>query len=370
MSRGAAAFAAVPAAALIGASALSGCSGSHPAGPNAPPSPAASAPAATSATTNARPATVTTTSAGRVATAPSAEWSLVTEPADGIQPIYDLMSSARHTLDMTMYELADPEAVTILEADAARGVGVRVLLDRDYSGASVNASAYAELSAHGVQVRWAYPDAIFHQKTITVDSTTSAIMTLNLTSEYYATTRDFAVVTTDAEDVSAVESVFDQDWSATGPPAPGAAGPGLVWSPGSAGALESVIDGARHSLLIENEEMDDSAIESALEAAAGRGVDVQIVMTDSSEWATAFTGLVRAGVHVSTYPADGSLYIHAKVIVADGTTAFVGSENFSRSSLDDNRELGLATTVPSVVQPIAATVQADFEGAAPFAPPG
>jgi phosphatidylserine/phosphatidylglycerophosphate/cardiolipin synthase-like enzyme len=39
------------------------------------------------------------------------------------------MSSARNTLDMTTYELADPITISILEADARRGVQVRVLLD-------------------------------------------------------------------------------------------------------------------------------------------------------------------------------------------------------------------------------------------------
>ncbi len=38
---------------------------------------------------------------------------------------------------------------------------------------------------------------VTHQKTITVDGDVSAVMTLNLTSEYYSTTRDFAVIDRD-----------------------------------------------------------------------------------------------------------------------------------------------------------------------------
>ncbi len=157
-------------------------------------------------------------------------WSLVTEPNDGMQPIYSLMSSARDTLDMTMYELADPATVSILEADARRGVRVRVLLDQDYSGYSVNKPDFSQLGSNGVQVRWAPAGTIFHQKTITVDNRTSAIMTLNLTSEYYSTTRDFAVITTDRADVAAIEQVFDADWTNSGAPATGPTGskPGLV----------------------------------------------------------------------------------------------------------------------------------------------
>ncbi|MGO9344316.1 MAG: phospholipase D-like domain-containing protein [Acidimicrobiales bacterium] len=294
----------------------------------------------------------------------------MTEPEDGMQPIYSLMSSARRRLDMTMYELADPQSAAILEADAGRGVTVRVILDQDYSGASVNEAAYSALAAHGVQVHWAPAGTIFHQKTITVDDHTSAIMTLNLTSEYYSSTRDFAVVTTDPSDVAAIEQVFAADWASSGPPEAGPQGTNLIWSPGAETPLVYLIGSAKHSLLVENEEMDDPDVTGALEDAARRGVDVEVVMTYSSSWAGAFDELVDAGVKVGTYSTDASLYIHAKVIVADGTTAFVGSQNFSVASLDYNRELGVITNDPALVDPIARIVGSDFAGSTRFVPGG
>jgi cardiolipin synthase A/B len=297
----------------------------------------------------------------------AATWSLVIEPNDGMQPIYSLMSSARHELDMTMYELADTQAVEILESDAARGVTVRVILDQDYSGGSVNAAAYSELTSHGVQVHWGPPGTIFHQKTITVDDQTSAIMTLNLTSQYYSTTRDFAVVTTDHADVEAIEQVFDADWTDPSPPQSGSTGTNLVWSPGAEEPILDLIESARHSLLIENEEMDDPDIANALEAAAGRGIKVEVVMTYSSSWLAEFEALIDAGVKVSTYSSDAPLYIHAKVIVADGTRAFIGSQNFSDASLNYNRELGLITSDPTLVVPVTDTLTSDFAGATQFA---
>lgn len=295
--------------------------------------------------------------------------SLVTEPNDGMGPIYSLMVSARHELDMTMYELTDAKAVSILDADAARGVDVRVLLDREYAGERENAGAYRTLSAHGVRVHWAYGGAIFHEKTITVDDRAAAIMTLNLTSGYYATSRDFAVITTDRADVAAIVHVFDSDWSANGPPLSQQVGPNLVWSPGSEPALLRIIDGARHTLVVENEEMDDDTIESALAAAARRRVRVDVVMTSDPSYAPALGELTAAGVHVRTYAEDASLYIHAKVIVADGARAFVGSENFSVSSLEYNRELGIILTERALVASLSKTLLQDFDGASPFRRP-
>ena len=93
-------------------------------------------------------------------------------------------------------------------------------------------------------------------------------------------------------------------------------------------------------------------IESALIAVERRGVHVSLAMTVDASWSTALARLSRAGVTVDLHPdASGNLYIHGKAIVVDGTTAYVGSQNFSPSSLDADRELGVITTDPAVVTP-------------------
>jgi len=275
-------------------------------------------------------------------------------------PLYDFMSSARKSLDMTMYELSDPTAEQILMADHKRGVQVRILLDRDYSGASVNQAAYAALSGAGVPVAWANDSEIFHQKTITVDGDESAIMTGNLTPQYYATTRDFVVMDSQPADVAAIESVFAKDWAGAAP-SPGLPGIDLVWSPGSEEPLVAAIGSAAHSVVVENEEMDSTSIESALESDAERHVDVTVVMTADSDWDAAFSQLESDGVHVVLYPDTASaLYIHAKVIDVDGTKGFIGSENFSTASLDYNRELGLVTSAPAVLGPLNSALSGDI----------
>lgn len=139
--------------------------------------------------------------------------------------IYTFMASATRTLDMTMYELADRHAEQILESDAAHGVDVRVLLDRAYHGGSVNQSAHAALSAHGVHVAWANQATIFHQKTITVDGVESVVMTGNLTAEHHSTDRNFAVFDTAPADVHTIVDAFDGDESGSNP------GPASTGSP-------------------------------------------------------------------------------------------------------------------------------------------
>jgi len=97
-------------------------------------------------------------------------------------------------------------------------------------------------------------------------------------------------------------------------------------------------------------------------------------MTGADEWRWEFEELATAGVHVRTYADtdDAPLYIHAKMIVADGGTAgaraFVGSENFSAGSLDYNRELGIMVSDPAIINSLIKTFAADWQGATPFVP--
>jgi len=297
-------------------------------------------------------------------------YTLVTEPNQGLTPIYNIITAAKKTIDMTMYELTDTQAEQLLAQAAAAGVTVRVILDQNLEKSN-NQAAYTYLSQNGVQVHWANPTyAATHQKTITADDSTTAIMTLNLTSQYYSTSRDFAVIENDPNDISAIEQVFNADFQNQTVTPPD--GDDLVWSPtNSQTALLNLINSAEHSLLIENEEMSDTNIVNALVSAASRGVLVQIAMTnDDNEYASEFKQLVAAGAEISTYAETASLYIHAKVILADygspDAQVFIGSENFSNASLTENRELGLIISNAAIMASIDTTLTSDFIGGTPW----
>jgi cardiolipin synthase len=300
------------------------------------------------------------------ATGGSGTLRIMVEPAAGVGAVYKLITGARSSVDLTMYELRDTAAEDDLAADAKRGVDVRVILDRHLEK-SRNTATYDFLSAHHVHVTWADSGTTYHQKTLTVDGKTSVIMTLNMVAEDYAGTRDFAVIDAKAADIHAIVTTFNADFAhrPVNPPD----GADLVWSPtNSQSSILAVIHGAKHTLSVENEEMGDSTITSALVAAAKRGIDVKVIMTAESEWDSAFSELTSAGVHVRLLAdSDRVLYIHAKAVIADAgrpdQQLFVGSENFSKASLGYNRELGIRTTNGAVVSTINATLASDYAGA-------
>ena len=294
---------------------------------------------------------------------------IIAEPQAGVSQLYQLINGARSSVDLTMYTLGDTTAESDLAAAAKRGVDVRVILD-EHLEKKFNTPTYNYLKAHGVHVTWAPAGTTYHQKTLTVDNKTSVIMTLNMNSEDYPGTRDFAIFDTDAADVTAVVATFNADFAHKKITPPD--GADLVWSPtNSQAAILAVIAGARHTLSVENEEMGDPVITSALETAARRGVKVEITMTAESTWDSAFSALEKAGAHVRTYRNSTKvLYIHAKAVVADAGLSdqqmFVGSENFSAASLRHNRELGIRTTSKPLISEVSSVLAADYAGATAF----
>jgi cardiolipin synthase A/B len=291
---------------------------------------------------------------------------VIVEPAAGPSPIYHLLDGARRSIDLTMYELRDTTAESDLARAAARGVDVRVLLDQHLERRR-NTPAYDYLARRGVHVEWGPRTTTVHQKSITVDGTTAVVMTLNLVSEDYPDTRDFAVVDTRTADVAAMEETFDAEYDhrSLHPPR----GSDLIWSPTSAQAgILAVINGAQRTLRVETEEMTDPAVVGALAQAARRRVDVQVVMTVDPADEHDLAELARNGVHVHLFPErDGVLYIHAKAIVADAGSrdaeVFVGSQNLSIASLEHDDELGIVTTDPAVVAIVGRTISTDAASA-------
>ena len=298
-----------------------------------------------------------------VPSGPSTAGALIIEPNAGFSPVYDLISRARSSIDLTMYELSDHTAESDLGAAAKRGVDVKVVLD--HKEKSSNDSAYDYLRSHDVHVVWSSSKYTYtHQKTLVVDGSEAVIMTANLTSQYYSTSRDFLVTDTSRPDVDAITAVFDADY-AHHSVTPGD-GQDLVWSPtDSQDKLLGLINGAHHSLRIYSEEMGDTTIEKALIAAAKRGVDVQVCGENTDgEYDSDFKKLTDGGVHVSYYSDENGFYIHGKVVEADYGTSdakvFIGSENFSSTSLNRNRELGLITANSTVMSAIASDFSPDF----------
>jgi phosphatidylserine/phosphatidylglycerophosphate/cardiolipin synthase-like enzyme len=171
------------------------------------------------------------------------------------------------------------------------------------------------------------------------------------------------VVTIRPDAVQAAAAIFAADWSRGAEPDPGP----LVVSPTNAREqLLSLVDGARVSLDLYAEVLRDPQLLDALAAAAERGVRVRIIVSPSTDFSGEMDMLVASGVDIRL---SSSLYIHAKLIVADGERAFVGSQNLSATSLDQNRELGIVIDDPVNLPRLTRTFAIDFRAAMPLEGP-
>lgn len=334
----------------------------------------------------------TSAAAPKPAVAPAAQttpitYTLYTFPRSdkSATPLYALVTAAQKSIDMTMYALEDTTFVNDLLAACKRGVAVRVILDQNLEK-SGNTSAFTQLNAQpNCSAVWANKAfQATHQKSFIIDDTQAAIMSLNLQTQYYTTTRDFALLENDANDIAAMQATFNADFAA-GTTASGTSGasdfsytpaPGdhLIWSPTTAQtAMVNLIANAKKTLLIENEELATSAtaVLTALETACKNGVQVQIAMVNNTSYATGFTAVTNAGCSVHTYPNTTSgFYIHAKAVIADyglpTQNAYMGSINYSNASMNSNRELGMYVTDADIITSIHDTMLADYNGGTPY----
>ncbi|MEA2513414.1 MAG: cardiolipin synthase [Thermomicrobiales bacterium] len=287
------------------------------------------------------------------------------EPDDGRKPILDELAAARRSVDLQVYLLSDNEIINALIAADRRGVRVRVMLEENPFGGPGNQPAiFARLEDNGVEVRWSPdPYRFAHIKTFVIDDAVAIIMNLNLTKSAFTGNREFAAITTRPAEVAVAEAIFEADWAGSADPPDG----DLVVSPSSSRReLLDLIEGAQTSLDIYAEVVRDAEAVVALADAAERGVGVRLIVPNEKDedLRAVLFRLIDDDVAVRTLPG---LYVHAKLIVADERIAFIGSQNFTATSLDKNRELGLLVNDPALLHRLDQTFESDFAAGRPFA---
>jgi phosphatidylserine/phosphatidylglycerophosphate/cardiolipin synthase-like enzyme len=284
-------------------------------------------------------------------------------PDDGETPQVSVLGKAQHDIRMMIYEMGYGGIFDTIKAKAAAGVQVRVMLDE---GTTSNQKYYDALTAAGVDVRWSDPKFPYmHAKFFVVDGEEAVLSTGNYSYTYsIVRERNFTAHLTDAQDVADLVALFDADWDKKDPDLSCTR---LVVSPiNSRARILGLLKSAQKTLDIESMQFADTDVRSAVSARAQAGVKVRVMLADPS-WidanAGAATYLKNFGVPVKYMSKPG---VHVKAFVVDGTTAYVGSENFSYTSLSSNREVGIFTNDPSSVKPVADTFEKDFAAGVSF----
>ena len=322
------------------------------------------------------------------------------QPDDGIQPVIDFISSAKKSVDISIYRI-DSDFTPLADAlatTAARGVPVRISISRQLvgqpnppQGNSQQIVVQQQLQAKGIQVELSRPEFHYgHEKCIIVDAGTpdarAMIADWNLQASYFGPNqygpvgaRGMAVLNTDPQDVATIAAYFNANWPPYAP-YPVSTRSTLVWSPSgieyspvgnSVAALTQFIQGAKERLDIYAEYIQDDAflIPMVIDRAKA-GVEVRILANSDGQSPDMVSKLRAAGIQVRFDPIfDGNtstpMFIHTKTMFADvgsaDQVAFFGSQNtFINESPEAILELGALVKNPTTIEQAHTYFDADW----------
>src|ERR1700722_17551104 len=298
--------------------------------------------------------------------------SLVVLPDDSAKPILDAIHHASKSLRIKMFLFSDPSLMKAVVEARRRGVNVRIMLNpRRRSGVSENDQSRTTLQSAGIDVLDSNPAFdLTHEKSMVVDDTTAFVKSLNWESENLTETRDYAIITSDPHEVGEIVNCFEADWSRQD--FSGDKNAQLIWCRGNGRErITEFIDGARHSLWLQNERYQDQMIIEHLVRAKTRGVKVHVMARaphtlKKEKWLEGVGGLrILNDVGIDVRKLKG-LKLHAKMLLADGERAIIGSINLAPGSFDSPRELSIEVGEKHVVDRLHDVVRHDWKHSHPL----
>lgn len=272
---------------------------------------------------------------------------LAIEPNAGTAPVLQVIQSARHELDIGVYYLDDRKLLSAIRDAVRRGVDVRIMVEPKPYGMKPwqVRKEVRVIEATGAHFRYvpsrfvSHGDqyAFYHAK-YCVNGHEAEIGTANFDwSGLGGRNREYLYDTSNPTVVRAVQAVFNADWNRQ--PAPAWTHKVLVLSPDTSAAQLLEVIHQPGPIDVESEEL--GPYRPILDAMAAKGRDLRMILPTSinSEDQRDVAFLRQHGCQVRLMPVKPR-YMHAKMIVGN-RLAFIGSENFTATSLEDNREMGL-----------------------------
>ena len=274
---------------------------------------------------------------------------LFVEPDDAYEPVVDEIDRARCEINVSIYLISDQVVLDALKAAEDRGVRIRVQLEENPFGGNYSTTSDATewLSDNEIEWRWT-PDRFrfSHAKYMVIDRQVAIIMNQNLTTSAFNDNREFGVVTNDPQTVAEAQLIFDSDWNdteLTQPLTRVVTSPETSWS-----VMTGLITSATETVDFYAEIVNDDGFVATLIDAEQRGVDVRLIVNETSDQDAidVYIQLAVAGVEIRF---SNRLYIHSKTMIFDNRTTFIGSQNPTTNSFENNREVGLVIDDPIVL---------------------
>ena len=172
------------------------------------------------------------------------------------------------------------------------------------------------------------------------------IQTSNLNASSFTNNREYIFYTEHPGIIASLSGIFYKDRTGL-PILKSDIHPNLAVCPiNCRGIIEWLISGARSSIMIQNQYIDDNRIRDFLLARQKMlwisNIKIQLPGTESNQELLRVFG---SSLHLFKKP-----YLHAKMLLIDEKILLLSSINLSANSMDNNREIGILLTDPIVIR--------------------
>ena len=286
------------------------------------------------------------------------------EPNAGVTPVVQFIEAAQGQLLINNYYLDDADVFRAISIDVQKGVKVLVVIAGNpydltenvekEKAALLRAGAVVHIAPPQFEDHGGYHD--FDHAKYAVARNGALIGTANWDFSAFTQNREYIYTTQSPAIIRALTTIFTADFNGDSAPDISLVAPDLVVSPGSEDPVVATIE-QPGAIEVETEKLGTDR--NVLRALESKGSAAEIIIPPDGAKPFILSELAADGVQVRTI---SGIRMHAKMIVG-GKVAFIGSENFTITSLKYNREIGVLLNNSADMKTLSTTFQIDWDSA-------
>ncbi len=278
-----------------------------------------------------------------------------------LDTIVSKINSAKRVVHVEVYMLTETRIKESLIKAKKRWVDVKVVLEHSpYKAVHINKKHFTQLEAAWIDIVWSSPKyyALNHSKIMIIDDE-AIISTGNFSYSTFAHNRDLFILTQDEWVVTSLKATFADSYAWTQSLEYNHQ---LLLSPNySRRKLEILVESATDSIQIYAQYLKDSKLLRLLEEKANAWIKVTIIL--SRNWFEQYEEDQKNNMkskNLKIVAISQKPKMHSKAFLIDGRYLFIGSINFSLSSMDKNREVWIVLKNEEIIKKFTTLFESDL----------
>ncbi len=279
--------------------------------------------------------------------------------SDDALPRWEEVITQTRTLDFWLYDFSYQPLLQLFQRMARGGVKIRAIVENEMYGGALSKNfiklqkLFTGQTYMDLQSDKKLHDNFMHAKTFITDDA-FIIQTANLTYGAFFNNREFFFVSHDSAIRQNLAELFQKDHDGI-PITSSDILPNVVFCPiDCRHKIETLISGAKHSIRMYQQYIQDPRIMSILMQRSG--LDLKFIVADNSSKSQLVASPLSGFTHFRKKP-----YVHAKMILVDDTYLILSSVNMSANSMDNNREIGIILIDSNIINQFRSQFERDWK---------